>query len=98
MKKQQRKISIYEDQECFQEPEISVSEWKNALEEAYKNDEGNTTNEISKELGLSSRATQRFLKKGIENGTISQGFATRKDCAGRMQTIPVYRIVKKGSK
>ena len=76
-------------------PEITISEWKEALDNSYQNDPGKTACEISSEIGLGKTQTKVFISKMVKNGSAKRGMATRIDIIGRPQNVPVYEFIKK---
>lgn len=77
---------------------ISLNEWKKALEISENNDEGYTVSELSKFLNVSRNTVIKKMNVGIEKGLIIKGTGTRYRVNSdyRKFVVTVYRIAKKG--
>jgi predicted ArsR family transcriptional regulator len=71
--------------------EISLSEWREALNANQPNDLGYTITELSKLLDLSRSATRKRIDDGIKDRKIKVGQAMRNN-----RVYEVYQLIKKG--
>ena len=75
---------------------ITTAEWMKALEDAQasrKSEDGMTRDEIADALGISVNRVGKMLKELHKGNRLWSGYAMRQTIvAGRMASVPVYRI------
>jgi len=80
-------------------PEITVEEWREAMQTSECNDPGLTMRELAELLGLSPATTHKRVTHGVASGSIRAGCSKRTDpLSGRTRRVPVYDIIKQKGK
>lgn len=74
---------------------VKLGGWNELRDEfIHRDDEGQSSEEIAAELGISLRAVQRDIRAWSRAGLIVHGRRWVMDSIGRSLPIPVYRRVK----
>ncbi len=72
------------------ENEISLDEWREALEILTANDPGKTLSELAEEFGIPTSTMRDRLKNGIKRGKVKVGKSVKN---GRIRTV--YQVIAK---
>jgi len=72
---------------------IQYEEWLAECDRLEENDEGLTVKELMALMNLSKSATTIRVRAGLATGKYAKGWARKKDISGRVNIVPVYRVV-----